>query len=67
MDEEHCVHYTLYLIACTVADEEWPVKPMPILWYQEMFAESRGPFCGHIIYQKCARRIGKQKEAKCEK
>ena len=40
---------------------------MPILWYQEMFAESCGPFCGYIIYQKCAHRIGKQKEAKREK
>ena len=51
----------------TVADEEGPVKPMPILWYQEMFAESSRPFCGLISYQKIAHCNGKQKEANREK
>ena len=40
---------------------------MPILWYEEMFAERRRPFCGPITYPKCAHRIGRQKEAKREK
>ena len=51
----------------TVADEEQAVKQMPVLWYQEVFAERRRPFCGPISYQKIAHCIGRQKEANREK
>ena len=54
-------------LAGTVADEEGPVKPMPILWYEEMFAERPRLFCGPMTYQKCAHRMGRKKEARREK
>ena len=61
------ISVNIFVSLDTIGDEEGPVKPMPILWYEEMFAERPRLFCGPMTYQKCAHRMGRKKEARREK